>query len=512
MQSIFDFIATQPEIVVNKIYGSSDPENLSSPWACKAIFSSLSALSKNYVFRCLSIHEPLNAQDLQKWVKPELKHLYSKAVDELIKLRILVETSPEGAGLKMNQFFRRGFQYALCNPIEPWRNTPAYQSLKDDKQAPTRGELDDHCSEKWNDVLRSILKIQLPTMTNDSTIENFLRCTGLVAESSKRNHEITSDGYEYLLKDHQSQVCLCIKSAYLLLMKKGSLFVMWRMEFPQVWIFVLQSLSRAQNQEEALVLFFLLSDCKFGNCYPIEALTKSQKQLIFEFSKIGLIYMRSIMSTRFYPTRAAINMLQKSSRSGDGDQSVRSTGADVSLDLPRSSTRTIRSCGTTHTLQVIVETNLQVIAYATSDLHLAMLKLFVDLAVRMPNMAIGKITRERSKEAYRMGIRASQIIEFLQSHAHPKALTRESVVPDNVSDQLLLWEAERYRVQADDVVLLEFAAVRGMTRSVFNNIFTYAKKLNVCVWGSESKLILALKPEGEEHVLIFAEDSLGQQR
>jgi transcription initiation factor TFIIH subunit 4 len=275
---------------------------------------------------------------------------------------------------------------------------------------------------------------------------------------------------------------------------------------------VLQSLSRAQNQEEALVLFFLLSDCKFGNCYPIEALTRSQKQLIFEFSKIGLIYMRSIMSTRFYPTRAAINMLQKSSRSSEGDQSIRSAGGDSALELPKSSARTLRSCGTTHTLQVIVETNMQVIAYATSDLHLAMLKLFVDLAVRMPNMAIGKITRERSKEAYRMGIRASQIIEFLQSHAHPKALARESVVPDNVSDQLLLWEAERYRVQADDVVLLEFAAVRGMTRSIFNSIFTYAKKLNVCVWGSESKLILALKPEGEEHVQTFAEDSLGLQR
>jgi Transcription factor Tfb2 len=210
MQSIFDFIATQPEIVVNKIYGSSDPENLSSPWACKAIFSSLSALSKNYVFRCLSIHEPLSAQDLQKWVKPELKQLYSKAVDELIKLRILVEASPEGTGLKMNQFFRRGFQYALCNPIEPWRNTSAYQSLKDDRQAPSRDELDDHCSEKWNDVLRSILKIPLPSMMNDSTIENFLKCTGLVAESSKRNHEITSDGYEYLLKDHQSQVCVLV--------------------------------------------------------------------------------------------------------------------------------------------------------------------------------------------------------------------------------------------------------------------------------------------------------------
>jgi transcription initiation factor TFIIH subunit 4 len=273
----------------------------------------------------------------------------------------------------------------------------------------------------------------------------------------------------------------------------------------------LQSLSRAQNQEEALVLFFLLSDCKFGNCYPMEALSKSQKQLVFEFSKIGLIYMRSILSTRFYPTRAAINMLQRSTRSSEGElaqQSITKSTAD-SNDNDGSSGRQLRSRGTTHTLQIIVETNLQVIAYVTSDLHLAMLKLFVDLAVRMPNMAIGKITRERSKEAYRMGIRASQIIEFLQSHAHPKALTRESVVPANVSDQLLLWEAERYRVQADDVVLLEFASVRGINRALFTSIFVYARKLNVCLWGSDSKMILALKPEGEEHVQTYAEDILG---
>lgn len=209
MQSIFDFIATQPEIVVNKIYGSADSDNLSSPWACKAIFSSLSALSKNYVFRCLSIHEPLIIADLEKWVKPELRHMHLKAVDELIKLRILLEVYSDEIIIpkfQMNDFFRRGFQYALCNPIEPWCNTPASVLLKEDKKAPTRDELDDHCGEKWNDVLRYILNIPLPSAAGDSTIENFLKCTGLVLENSKRRHEITSEGYEYLLKDHQSQV------------------------------------------------------------------------------------------------------------------------------------------------------------------------------------------------------------------------------------------------------------------------------------------------------------------
>jgi transcription initiation factor TFIIH subunit 4 len=211
MQNIFDFIATQPEILVNKIYGSSDTDNVYSPWACKAIFSSLSALSKNYVFRCLSIHEPLNTSDLEKWVKPERRHLHSKAINELIKLRILIElhaddlTKPR---LQMNSFFRRGFQYTLCNPIEPWSKTAASISLKPDRKAPTKEELNDFCMEKWNDVLKCLLNVQPQSLEGDSTIENFLKCTGLIVENSKRTHEITSEGYEYMLKDHQSQVAV----------------------------------------------------------------------------------------------------------------------------------------------------------------------------------------------------------------------------------------------------------------------------------------------------------------
>lgn len=93
--------------------------------------------------------------------------------------------------------------------------------------------------------------------------------------------------------------------------------------------------------------------------------------------------MRNILSTRFYPTQAAINMLFKSVKTSDEDlekdKNERNNG-----NMTDTKTAVIR---------IIVETNLQVIAYVTSDLHLAMLKLFVDLSVRMPNMAMGKITR-----------------------------------------------------------------------------------------------------------------------
>lgn len=144
---------------------------------------------------------------------------------------------------------------------------------------------------------------------------------------------------------------------------------------------------------------------------------------MYELSKIGLIYIRDILSTRFYPTRSAINMLFKSTPTGDlkSTQESYQTDSDIngSINNQCNIPVSMNKNDSADILQIIVETNLQVIAYVTSDLHLAMLKLFVDLSIRMPNMAIGKITRERSREAFRMGIRAHQIIEFLRSHAHP---------------------------------------------------------------------------------------------
>ena len=103
--------------------------------------------------------------------------------------------------------------------------------------------------------------------------------------------------------------------------------------------------------------------------------------------------------------------------------------------------------------------NLQVIAYLSTDLHRAMLEMFVEVHVLMPNMAIGRITRERSKYAYNQGINASQIIDYLTNHAHPVALTRTSIIPQNVSDQLLLWEAENYRVQTEEAAIVELGDI-----------------------------------------------------
>ena len=510
MQSIQKFIAERSAISVDKIYGSTDDDSTNAAWACKAIFSSLSALSKIYVQRLLTIQDSVRLSDLELWVKPEFKRLHSKTVDDLLRLQILVVTDPMGKQgdedvmdmvafsskrprtakstapqiVSLNKHFRKGLQYALCHPEEPWSTSTAAGQLKIDKKAPSKDFLDSFSAGKWNDILRYLLQLKSPG--DDKSIEAFLLSSagpglpGLLTRTGALksggntlySYDITAEGYTFLLKDRQSQV----------------------------WVNVLQTLMRSAQAEEALSFLFMLAGCEFGKCYPIDALSKSQRQMMFEFYKIGLIYVQDIKtSPQFYPTRLAIDLLFKTTRDdSDGDKGAPSSSSSKGSDEPTSN------------LQIIVETNFQVTAYLTSDIHLAMVRLFVDVSIIMPNMAMGKITRDRAKEAFERGIRAHQIVDFLKAHAHPETLKKEdkgeTIVPSDVSDRLVIWEVELIRIQEEDAIVVDLSTVRGMTPAAFKELRNYAKKMDVCLWASDQKLSLAIVPDGLDLVQAYIQD------
>lgn len=96
---------------------------------------------------------------------------------------------------------------------------------------------------------------------------------------------------------------------------------------------------------------------------------------------------------------------------------------------------------------MVVETNFKIYAYTRSTLHVAMLSVFVDIVARLPNLAIGFITRESLRSALIHGISAQQIYDFLMKHVHPKMRHNSPVIPENIADQIYLWEV-------CDVVLL----------------------------------------------------------
>lgn len=498
VESVFELIGSQTAYQIDKLYQSS--------WACKAIFQSLSSLSKIYVMRLLFIESPVATYEMLDWVKTSNYDIHQKSIEELLLLRIFVEyiktesnTSSSSSSsemliddvvfigdnvknkssslLIMNKKFQENFKITICNPVEPWSNV----TLKPDKYEVTHEMLDSFSLNKWNDVLKALVNLT-PSSSNiknsskvfdgstqDTAIYNFLERANLIKAGkdgiNSKKIVVTPEGKSFLLKDYQSQV----------------------------WAFVSQVIRSWTNQEDALTLLFMLSYCEFGKCYAFEALSKSQKQLVYELYTFGIIYTRDItVSTRFYPTRIAINMIFQR------DKNASSLGnASKLLSSIRKSD-----------LKIIVQTNNQVIAYVSNDLHIAMLKMFIDIQIRMPNMILGRLTRARVKEAYDMDIDSKQIMDFLIVHAHPIVANKDPVIPSNISDQLLIWEMEKERVRLDDAIVIDFGAMGYITSEIFNKVYSYGRRLDAILWIDPTKLMMAVKPTSYDDIESYAFEEL----
>lgn len=146
--------------------------------------------------------------------------------------------------------------------------------------------------------------------------------------------------------------------------------------------------------------------------------------------------------------------------------------------------------------------------------------MFVEVSVRLPNMAVGRITREKSKEAFRIGMKAAQIIDFLTLHAHPvmrqnkmkaapgksvssSSLT-SSVLPENVIDQLVLWESEMTRMQMQDAAVVDCSGLVGVTAEMFQELVEDLRVTRRLLWvDTTGGMVLACTPESEAAVYSF---------
>ncbi len=72
---------------------------------------------------------------------------------------------------------------------------------------------------------------------------------------------------------------------------------------------------------------------------------------------------------------------------------------------------------------------------------------------RFPKFVLGVLTRDSVRLAFKSGITAKQIINFMAMHAHPQMLNQNPIIPGTVVDQIMLWEKERDRFIFKDGVL-----------------------------------------------------------
>lgn len=480
---IFEFMQSLPPQSLDKLYGGAEASSAAltaAPWTCRAVLQSLPPLAKQYVMRLVCVEVSISRELIKSWVADAFIRVHEDALDKLESLRVLVPDEEEAKLVRLNPPFRTNLQRGLVEPdVTPWRDDPRY-TMKSDKQPPSIARIEADMHKKWEGVLYFLTGSDMSQEGIPDPVESvvlFMERAGLMRRTHHQDGLIITDkGYEFMLRDVHIQA----------------------------WTFVL-ALVKDQGSESAarddlLSFLFMLSYCTVGEDYPLAALSEIQTRLAKDFIDLGLLYQRKPKSNRFYVTSIAVNLIfgasskpsraliQMSRREEAENQAAMASGGLVpQKPVSRSS------------MGIIVETNYQVVAYTSSNLHLAMLSLFIEHRARLPNMVVGVISRESVHSALEKGIKAQQILDFLKWHAHSSVLNRVPSVPENVADHIVLWEQERSKVKYEEGVLIDLSM---LSVESFVKVVSYAHK--GCLWSSATKKLLVVTEQVHQKVIQFA--------
>jgi transcription initiation factor TFIIH subunit 4 len=118
---------------------------------------------------------------------------------------------------------------------------------------------------------------------------------------------------------------------------------------------------------------------------------------------------------------------------------------------------------------------------------------------RFPKFVLGVLTRDSVRLAFKSGITAKQIINFLAMHAHPQMLNQNPIIPGTVVDQIMLWEKERDRFIFKDGVLYS----QFNSQPDFDLLKKYANDLGVLIWDNPSRRVMVVSHDGHDEVRRF---------
>eukprot|EP00939_MAST-03C_sp_MAST-3C-sp1_P002732 g2732.t1 len=383
------------------------------PWSCQVIFESLHPLAQVYVSRLLCVAEGLDEKVIENWCLSKGSHKVAwKAIRDLR----LMDTEDRGAmKYYLHRTFKENLQSALCRNDMPWKPR---DFLKMDQKS----------EEKWNAILGCMVDPSNCKTPSGADSADLLRKTGLMKVSS---YDLTPQGYEFILLGRHMQA----------------------------WRFLRVMLDRQETVEKRVRLLkfvFRLRFCEEGTGFCVKDIGNELRKELEHFYLLGFGVLKPSESEKdtfyFYPSRLSIDIMSRKQRPISQNIGVVATpGRDMK---PSSTTADVLSSSP---VSIIVESNFNVYAYTTSPLHIRMLSFFVDMRTKMPNLVHGVMTRDSIGSAMVRGIRANQIREYLEMHAHPLCRQKAPVIPSNVIDQIFMWEEDESRVTFEKAVHFEFA-------------------------------------------------------
>ncbi|KAE9198536.1 hypothetical protein PF004_g19515 [Phytophthora fragariae] len=479
----FDFLETLPPATLERLY--------QDPWACQAIFQALPPLAQQFVMRLLPSNAGVPRSLLEQWVVPEpgdakpMPPQFHAALHKLEGLKVFVH---QDGAYRSHPTFQKQLMYALSNlGGSPWERG-RLQLPKDPENTFAAADLERYARARWDSVLHYMVGSTAVQEPPQSVVDILLRTKLLQASGAdSRALHITDTGYEFMLKDIHVQM----------------------------WIFMLEYIRTLDNtgtlkQEDILQFLFQISYCQTGEYYAVADLTETQRLLLGDFIDFGLLFRKRPNSDRFYTTSLAVNLIFGGSTGQKRSHvSLTSSFAGVRAGLKSQVADPRHAPTADHGAQllVVVETNFKIYAYTTSTLHVAMLSVFVDIVARLPNLAIGFITRESLRSALIHGISAQQIYDFLMKHAHPKMRRNTPVIPENIADQIYLWERERNRVQFMEGILFD-----GFnTKEDYESVRDYAEDLKVLTWSDPIHFRLSIATAGIDDVRHYIQSQISSR-
>ncbi|KAK6150421.1 hypothetical protein DH2020_015353 [Rehmannia glutinosa] len=439
-RNFMDMVASLPAMKLDKLYENS--------FICEAILRSLPPLAKKYVLQLLYIDGPVPAKWLEEWVLPDGASKHKVAVDRLIQLRVLTETveRKKEATYLVNRTFQRNLQkHIVHGGVLPREPMPSNITVR----LPSLEDLDAYAVQQWEFFLLHLInstEAEKSTNISSSMMKIFQR--GLLSQKDdKEPPKLTESGFQFLLMDTNAQL----------------------------WYIVREYISNCEDlgvDTADLISFLLeLSFHVTGKAYNLNTLSDIQRNIIKDLADLGLVKLQQgRKESWFIPTKLATNL---------------------SISLADTSSRKQG--------YVVVETNFRTYAYSTSKLHCEILRLFSRYAIsllhrieyQLPNLIVGAITKESLYKAFLNGITAEQIISFLQQNAHPRVAERVPSVPENVTDQIRLWESDLNRVEMMPAHLYD----EFPSRDVFEAACDFAREYGGLLWENSKKMRIVVKAE-----------------
>ncbi|SPO37818.1 probable TFB2 - TFIIH subunit (transcription/repair factor) [Pseudozyma flocculosa] len=433
-ETIDDFLDRQPRSILIRLY--------EKPASCLAIFRLLPIMARQLVMHMLFLQQPPSIDDLHVWIKKDGRASFQAAVEKLVRLSIVKQESVAGrpSQILLNGVFTKGMQRALIGGGD--HRSFGVPCDTEDKNAVDVAYLDEYARTKWETILHYMVGSQ-GSVTPREPVLCVLRRSNLMQEGSKGSSRlsITSRGFQFLLESVNTQL----------------------------WYLLLQYLDMAEGRSfdlvEVLAFLFMLGSLELGRDYSTEELPETQLHMLEDFRDYGLVYQRKASSRRFYPTRLATTLT-----------------SNAATPLLASNGNEQEERG-----YIVLETNYRVYAYTSSPLRVAVLKLFVTVKARFPNLVVGSITRDSVKSALANGITAEQMYRS------------DPLLPVTVSDQIRLWEREKNRVgQELGALFTEFSS-----QADFEQVRNYADQMGVLLWQDESKRCFFVAEEGFQPVRDF---------